>query len=265
MKISHSASPRNRSSRSSRSPAGGQRDGRRGARGAPRRGRRILRVRERRSGNSIGNGRHRAPSGSNLSRWRDVEMHQYRPATCRQDTSGDRAGCALGRNYVETAIGIARRRPPSSARQLVPPDFLAMLRQDFGRRLIACTAPLPARSKSPSNRTSCRSARRPNAANISGPTPSSSPMPATRPCSCDAALDHHRRHRPQAGSAAAKAWSASSRCSRPASASNTPRGVPLPTASGFMTGRYQMVSESGERFEIDVPTFSLDSPDSKRC
>jgi ApaG protein len=41
-------------------------------------------------------------------------------------------------------------------------------------------------------------------------------------------------------------------------------GVPLPTASGFMTGRYQMVSESGERFEIDVPTFSLDSPDWKR-
>src|SRR6202035_1216630 len=32
-------------------------------------------------------------------------------------------------------------------------------------------------------------------------------------------------------------------------------GVPLPTASGFMTGRYQIVSESGERFEIGVPTF----------
>jgi len=42
-------------------------------------------------------------------------------------------------------------------------------------------------------------------------------------------------------------------------------GVPLPTASGFMTGRYQMISTaSGERFEIDVPTFSLDGPDSKR-
>jgi ApaG protein len=40
--------------------------------------------------------------------------------------------------------------------------------------------------------------------------------------------------------------------------------VPLPTPSGFMTGRYQMVSKSGERFEIDVPTFSLDSPDAKR-
>jgi ApaG protein len=42
-------------------------------------------------------------------------------------------------------------------------------------------------------------------------------------------------------------------------------GVPLPTANGFMSGRYQMISiRSGEPFEIDVPTFSLDSPDSKR-
>lgn len=37
-------------------------------------------------------------------------------------------------------------------------------------------------------------------------------------------------------------------------------GVPLPTASGIMSGRYQMESEGGETFEIDVPTFSLDSP-----
>jgi ApaG protein len=42
-------------------------------------------------------------------------------------------------------------------------------------------------------------------------------------------------------------------------------GVPLSTTSGFMTGRYQMVSETtGERFEIDIPTFSLDSPQVKR-
>jgi ApaG protein len=40
--------------------------------------------------------------------------------------------------------------------------------------------------------------------------------------------------------------------------------VPLPTTSGFMTGRYQMVAENGDHFEIDVPTFSLDSPDGKR-
>jgi ApaG protein len=41
-------------------------------------------------------------------------------------------------------------------------------------------------------------------------------------------------------------------------------GVPLPTASGFMAGRYQMVTDTGERFEIDVPAFSLDSPEGKR-
>lgn len=37
-------------------------------------------------------------------------------------------------------------------------------------------------------------------------------------------------------------------------------GVPLPTPSGFMTGRYQMITDGGEGFEIDIPTFSLDSP-----
>lgn len=41
-------------------------------------------------------------------------------------------------------------------------------------------------------------------------------------------------------------------------------GVPLPTASGFMTGTYQMVNQHGEPFEIDIPAFSLDSPDGKR-
>ena len=38
----------------------------------------------------------------------------------------------------------------------------------------------------------------------------------------------------------------------------------LQTASGFMTGRYQMEGENGEHFEIEVPTFSLDSPEHKR-
>lgn len=37
-------------------------------------------------------------------------------------------------------------------------------------------------------------------------------------------------------------------------------GTPLPTPSGIMAGRYQMESERGERFEIEVPAFSLDSP-----
>jgi ApaG protein len=37
-------------------------------------------------------------------------------------------------------------------------------------------------------------------------------------------------------------------------------GVPLPTSSGFMAGTYQMVTDQGEPFEIDVPLFSLDGP-----
>ncbi|CAN5185106.1 Co2+/Mg2+ efflux protein ApaG [soil metagenome] len=41
-------------------------------------------------------------------------------------------------------------------------------------------------------------------------------------------------------------------------------GVPLQTPSGFMSGNYQMVTEDGESFDIDIPAFSLDSPDHKR-
>jgi len=37
-------------------------------------------------------------------------------------------------------------------------------------------------------------------------------------------------------------------------------GTPLSTPSGFMGGSYQMVSESGENFDIEIPTFSLDTP-----
>jgi ApaG protein len=41
-------------------------------------------------------------------------------------------------------------------------------------------------------------------------------------------------------------------------------GVPLTTASGFMAGSYEMETDGGERFEIEVPAFSLDSPDYRR-
>ncbi len=37
-------------------------------------------------------------------------------------------------------------------------------------------------------------------------------------------------------------------------------GTPLQTPSGIMVGTYQMEAEDGERFLIDVPAFSLDSP-----
>jgi ApaG protein len=35
-------------------------------------------------------------------------------------------------------------------------------------------------------------------------------------------------------------------------------GVPLPTPSGFMTGNYGMQNETGEHFDVEIPTFSLD-------
>ena len=37
-------------------------------------------------------------------------------------------------------------------------------------------------------------------------------------------------------------------------------GAPLNTPSGMMGGAYQMESETGERFDIEIPTFSLDIP-----
>ncbi|HEX3893241.1 MAG TPA: Co2+/Mg2+ efflux protein ApaG [Terracidiphilus sp.] len=37
-------------------------------------------------------------------------------------------------------------------------------------------------------------------------------------------------------------------------------GAPLNTPSGMMGGAYQMESASGERFDIEIPTFSLDRP-----
>ncbi len=37
-------------------------------------------------------------------------------------------------------------------------------------------------------------------------------------------------------------------------------GTPLPTPSGIMVGSYGMASTSGERFDVDIPAFSLDSP-----
>ncbi|GAA5265353.1 ApaG protein [Acidiphilium sp. MT5] len=38
-------------------------------------------------------------------------------------------------------------------------------------------------------------------------------------------------------------------------------GTPLKTPSGFMTGHYHMiVADSGEKFDVAIPPFSLDSP-----
>lgn len=41
-------------------------------------------------------------------------------------------------------------------------------------------------------------------------------------------------------------------------------GAPLSTPSGVMVGTYQMTTNSGERFEVTIPAFSLDSPHDRR-
>lgn len=41
-------------------------------------------------------------------------------------------------------------------------------------------------------------------------------------------------------------------------------GCPLSTPSGIMVGRYTMVDENGERFDVAIPAFSLDIPDRTR-
>lgn len=41
-------------------------------------------------------------------------------------------------------------------------------------------------------------------------------------------------------------------------------GCPLTTPSGIMAGSYRMVDEDGRVFDIEIPAFSLDSPQTKR-
>jgi ApaG protein len=48
---------------------------------------------------------------------------------------------------------------------------------------------------------------------------------------------------------------------RPGDSFEYTSGTPLPTPSGIMGGSYQMeASETGERFDVTIPSFSLDSP-----
>ena len=37
-------------------------------------------------------------------------------------------------------------------------------------------------------------------------------------------------------------------------------GTPLPTPSGIMRGTYEMKTPTGDKFDIEIPAFSLDSP-----
>ena len=46
----------------------------------------------------------------------------------------------------------------------------------------------------------------------------------------------------------------------PGDSFNYTSGTPLATPSGIMQGTYQVENERGERFDITIPAFSLDSP-----
>lgn len=47
---------------------------------------------------------------------------------------------------------------------------------------------------------------------------------------------------------------------RPGDSFEYTSGCPLSTPSGMMVGAYEMEAESGERLEVAIPAFSLDSP-----
>lgn len=47
---------------------------------------------------------------------------------------------------------------------------------------------------------------------------------------------------------------------RPGAAYEYTSGAPLRTPSGMMAGHYEMEAPSGERFNVAIPAFSLDSP-----
>ncbi|MBF0093703.1 MAG: Co2+/Mg2+ efflux protein ApaG [Alphaproteobacteria bacterium] len=47
---------------------------------------------------------------------------------------------------------------------------------------------------------------------------------------------------------------------KPGEAFEYSSGTPLPTPSGIMVGTYEMEKPTGERFDVDIPAFSLDSP-----
>ena len=47
---------------------------------------------------------------------------------------------------------------------------------------------------------------------------------------------------------------------QPGQAFEYTRGTPLGTPSSIMAGSYEMENTDGERFDIEIPAFSLDSP-----
>ncbi len=51
---------------------------------------------------------------------------------------------------------------------------------------------------------------------------------------------------------------------RPGESFEYTSGTPLSTPSGIMVGTYAMQTSDGKMFDVDIPAFSLDSPDTPR-
>ncbi len=51
---------------------------------------------------------------------------------------------------------------------------------------------------------------------------------------------------------------------RPGEACEYTSGTPLATPSGILVGSSEMVTMAGERFDVEIPAFSLDSPHQDR-
>ena len=51
---------------------------------------------------------------------------------------------------------------------------------------------------------------------------------------------------------------------RPGETFSYTSGCPLATPSGSMVGAYEMITDGGDRFEAEIPAFSLDLPQARR-
>jgi ApaG protein len=51
---------------------------------------------------------------------------------------------------------------------------------------------------------------------------------------------------------------------RPGEAFEYTSGTPLPTSSGIMSGSYSMQTPGGRMFDVEIPAFSLDTPQTPR-
>ena len=145
-------------------------------------------------------------------------------------------------------------------------ETLVSLSIDHARLKEPAAARLPRRKPSPTTSASKSSrSTRPSTRSrfrISGSstTPCGSPTRATRRCSCSAATGSSPTPPATPKKSRARASSASSRCCAPGESFQYTSGCPLKTSTGVMRGTYQMVTEDGDHFDVEIAPFALHEP-----